>query len=393
MVTKITATKANYAPFWDNYVNKRPESNLYHLFAWRNVIEKTYGHKTYYLMATNDIQPSTGSERSSLSTLQRKMNFDLVVGILPLVLLRHVFFGNSLVSLPFFDMGGIIANDIKTEELLLREAIGLCHKLKAAQIELRHVKPLSLLANSPQSTIHSPDDARISYQASDTNSVFLAPSHKVRLLLSLPASSDVLMKSFKSKLRSQIRKPLKNGLIPKIGGLELLNDFYRVFSINMRDLGSPVHSKNLMKNVLEEFADKARIIVVYKDNHPLAASMIVGFKDTLQNPWASALRQYSHLSPNMLLYWTMLEYACDNGYSCFDFGRSSPDGGTYRFKKQWGAKPSKLYWHYISVDGKPINPVESGENAKFQKAITCWQKLPVSLTRILGPLIRKRISL
>jgi len=121
----------------------------------------------------------------------------------------------------------------------------------------------------------------------------------------------------------------------------------------MRDLGSPVHSKTLIQNVIEEFTDQFKIILVYKGNQPVACSIIVGFKDILQNPWASALRQYSRLSPNMLLYWAMLEHGCDTGYEYFDFGRSSPDEGTYKFKKQWGSKPKPLHWQYIYLKNKP----------------------------------------
>jgi len=212
------------------------------------------------------------------------------------------------------------------------------------------------------------------------------------MLLDLPESIETLMKSFKAKLRSQIKKPMKEGLRPKVGNLELLDDFYKVFSINMRDLGSPVHSKKLMQKVLQEFPENAKIVIVYKKNAPIASSLIIGFKDTLENPWASSLREYSRLAPNMLLYWTMLEYACDNGYAYFDFGRSSPDEGTYKFKEQWGSKPTPLHWHYISLDGKPIDE-ETSEKSQFGKAIQFWQKLPVSFTRIIGPPIRKHIGL
>jgi len=212
------------------------------------------------------------------------------------------------------------------------------------------------------------------------------------MLLTLPKSSETLMKSFKSKLRSQVKKPIKEGLKSKVGGLELLDDFYKVFSINMRDLGSPLHSRKLIKHVLEEFSEKARIVLVYKDSEPLACSIIVGFNDTLENPWASALRQYNRLSPNMLLYWTMLEYACENRYKYFDFGRSTPDEGTYRFKEQWGAKPEPFHWHFISLNGQPINE-DTSEKSKFDKAIQYWQKLPVPVTKILGPMIRKHIGL
>ena len=227
---------------------------------------------------------------------------------------------------------------------------------------------------------------------SKTPLTYATKSHKVRMLLNLPESSEKLMKSFKSKLRSQVKKPIKEGLNSKIGGLELLDHFYNIFSINMRDMGSPVHSKRLMRHVLEEFPDSAKIVVVYKDNQPLACSMMAGFKDVLENPWASALREYSSLSPNMFLYWTMLEYATDNDFNCFDFGRSSPDRSTYKFKKQWGAKPMPLFWHYISLNGEPIGE-EASEKSNFDKAIQCWQKLPLSVTKIVGPIVRKHIGL
>ena len=94
----------------------------------------------------------------------------------------------------------------------------------------------------------------------------------------------------------------------------------------------------------------------------------------------------------MLLYWTMLEYACDKGFKRFDFGRSSPDEGTYKFKKQWGSEANQLYWHYISLNGKQIK-AEGLEQSKFAKAIEYWQKLPVPVTKILGPVIRKHIGL
>jgi len=267
-------------------------------------------------------------------------------------------------------MGGILADDSVTEQTLLDEAIKIGRRLKVNDIELRHRKP---------SIQHS--TLKIKNYSS-----------KVRMLLELPESSEVLMKSFKSKLRSQIKKPVKEGLTSKVGGVELLEDFYGIFAINMRDLGSPVHSKKLMKSVLEEFPDQAGIVIVYKEELPVASSMIVGFGNTLENPWASSLREYSRLAPNMLLYWTMLEYACSNGYKFFDFGRSSPDEGTYKFKKQWGAEPEPLNWQYIFLKGEPEES-QSTDKSKFKKAISYWRKLPVFVTKIVGPRVRKHIGL
>ena len=380
MTINIKIIQSSVADIWDVYIHANSAATLYHLFGWKNVIKKTYGHKTYYLIAT---QPGKlNNANNSINTTDPSCSTNEVVGVLPLVHLQHFMFGNSLISIPFFDLGGILADNKEAEEALLSEAIKLGQKLKVNNIELRQIKPLAWFYSTNSIT-----------RGNLINAATCAiKSHKVRMLLELPDSSEALMKSFKSKLRSQIKKPLKEGLVSIIGGMELLNDFYDVFSVNMRNLGSPVHSKRLIRNVIEEFPDKSRIVMVYKGKHPMAGSIITGFNNILENPWASSLRQYCRLSPNMLLYWTMLEYACDNGYSYFNFGRSSPDEGTYKFKKQWGAKPEPLYWHYLSVNGATID-CEISEKSKFNKAIQYWQKIPVSVTKVIGPKIRKHIGL
>ena len=390
---KIVHLKDTDFKYWDDYVRRHPQSTVYHLSGWKRVIEKTYGHNTYYVMAIKDnskyeTRNSKPERNFQHSALNSKLN---LVGILPLSHLKHFLFSNSLISIPFFDLGGILADDEETEKALLKEAIKIGHDLKVKDIELRHTEPLSWLAHSSGHTAHSQNETTTGHELSTIS--YSTKTHKVRMLLDLPGSSEILMKSFKAKLRNQIKKPLKEGVKATVDDVELLDDFYKVFTINMRDLGSPVHSKKLIRNVLKEFPEKSKIVMIYKDDQPLACSLIVGFKNTLENPWASSLREYSRLSPNMLLYWTMLEYACDNGYDHFDFGRSSPEEGTYKFKEQWGAKPAPLHWHSFSLEGKSTLSAEVSEKSGFDKAIQYWQKLPVSITKIIGPSIRKHIGL
>ncbi len=343
---------------WDSYVMNHPEGTYCHLSGWKNVIEEAYAHKTYYLMAINE-------------NLHGKIS-----GILPLVHLKHFLFGNHLVSIPFFDLGGLLTDNQKEETALLSEAIRLGSQLGVDKIELRqtNVLPGAKLIMKENHSLQTKTD-------------------KVRMLLSLPDAPEILMNSFKSKLRSQINKPLKEGLHSKVGGRELLGDFYCLFSVNMRDLGSPVHSKKLLELVLKKFSEEAKLVVVYKGKQPLAGSLVFGHKTILENPWASALRDFSTLSPNMLLYWTMLEYACNQGFRVFDFGRSTPGEGTYKFKEQWGARPVPLYWHYFGLNARSLRAGASSERSRFEKAIKCWQKLPVSVTRLIGPYIRKNIGL
>jgi FemAB-related protein (PEP-CTERM system-associated) len=384
---------------WDAYVHAHPRATLYHLSGWKNVIEKTYGHKTYYLMAMKRNFEEPDYDPAAMS---HELDSNRLVGILPLVHLKHFLVGNSLVSLPFFDLGGILADHEETEGVLLAHVLELGKRLGVNHVELRNVSPLRALAKihdirgtNPKRLADldstSPTRAKVSSHAINASNLIMR-THKVRMLKELPNSSESLWKSFKSKLRSQIRKSMKEGVEARIGGRALLDHFYHVFSINMRDLGSPLHSKKMVRGVLEAFPEESKIVVVYKNKRPVACSLVVGFHHVLENPWASALREYSKLAPNMLLYWSMLEYACDNGYTRFDFGRSTPYEGTYRFKLQWGTEPHPLYWTYLSVDGKPI-VADIREKWKFERAISVWKKSPVGLTKVIGPRIRKYVAL
>lgn len=329
---------------WNRYVERSGEASPYHQAGWKNVIERSFGHHTYYLL-------SQDSQRT-------------LVGILPLVQLKSLLFGNFMVSLPYLNYGGICADRPDVYHELLQEAIRIAHRQNAAHIELRETR-----------SVH--------------NGLAVKTS-KVTMRLDLPDTADDLWKMFSHKLRSQIKRPQKAGITARIGRENELDAFYAVFSANMHRLGTPVYSKQFFMHILEEFPTSTWICSVYKDKIPVASGFLIGFKNTMEIPWASSLHRFNHHSPNMLLYWSALELACNKRFRVFDFGRSSPDEGTYRFKEQWGGKPSTLYWYYWTRNGRGL-PELNPRNPKYKFAIKVWRKLPLSLTRLLGPSIVKKL--
>ncbi len=336
---------------WDEYITLHPDASPYHLFAWKTAVEDAYKHKGYYLMAEEGL------------TLH---------GVLPLIFMKPPLRPGQLVSLPFCDLGGVLSSCDEASDKLINETMLLARKLKAKRIELRSQEPTP------------------SYQVKDLS--VSIQSHKVCMLLKLPSSSNQLMDNFKSKLRSQIRKAEKNGLQFMWGGLEELDDFYLIFCRNMRELGSPVHSKEWFKCIIQHYGDSVRLGLVYYENKPIGGGIILSARNKVCVSWASTLRNYNRLSPNMLLYWNFLKYSADSGYTWFDFGRSTPDEGTYKFKLQWGAKPEPLYWDNISMNGKEQRS-DTKTSSKRELVEQIWQKLPFSLTNYIGPSIRKHISL
>jgi FemAB-related protein (PEP-CTERM system-associated) len=158
----------------------------------------------------------------------------------------------------------------------------------------------------------------------------------------------------------------------------------------MRDLGSPPHSREFIAGILEQFPDNSWLITIRSNNRPVSAGLLLAYKDTMEIPLASTIRDVNSFSMNMLLYWEVLQFAINRGCKSFDFGRSSKDTGTYNFKKQWGAKPRQLYWHYWL--GKTLEiPAISPTNPKYALIIYIWRRLPVFVTTLLGPWIVKNI--
>lgn len=340
----VTEIEKDNAVEWNEYVLRHPAASGYHLSGWRRVIEEVFGHETRYLMAKS---PEGNAQ-----------------GILPLVLLSSRLFGRFLVSMPFLNYGGVLSDNAEAKQALLDAAVDIGKQTGASHIELRHLEP--------------------------TEIEWPCKRHKVSMRLDLPSEFEILWKEFSSKLRSQVRRAQKEGMGVQVGGEEALDHFYGVFSRNMRDLGTPVYSRNFFKSILKHFPKEAHIAVVSLGKQPLAAGFLCNFRDTIEIVWASSDRRYNHLAPNMLLYSTVLEYACKEGFRRFDFGRSTPGSGTYRFKEQWGAKPVPLFWYYWMREESAL-PNISPSNAKFQLGIALWRKMPVTLTRWLGPSIVKFI--
>ncbi len=289
-----------------------------------------------------------------------------VDGVLPLVRVESWLFGKFLVSLPYLNTGGVWATNQRAAAELVSAACDLADKLDVRYLELRHEIPV----------VHE----KLTVNRED----------KVHMRLALPQSEQELDASFKSKLRSQIKKTHEHGLQVQWGGRELLSRFYAVFAINMRDLGTPVFSKNLFAQILHAFPDTAELCVVSKEQHAVAAGLLIHYPgERTEVPSASSLRSYNWTGANMWMYRQMLGRAIERGSPQFDFGRSSQGSGTYRFKAQWGAAPHAAVWQYYVRKGRAEDLRPS--SPQNQRLVKLWQKLPLSVSRWLGPSIVRGI--
>jgi len=289
---------------------------------------------------------------------------DKVVGIFPLIQLKSLLFGNFMVSMPYFNYGGIVADSHEVLMSLISSAHELYDELGCSHIEIRF---------DSEQKIELP-----------------VRTDKIAMLLDLPDDPDDLWQAIGSKRRAQVKRPIREGVKFLSGGTELLDDFYYVFSKNMRDLGTPVYSKQFFRVILDTFSENTFIAVVRLNGEAVSAGFLIGNNGKLEIPWASTLRKVNRLGVNMYLYWNILKTAIEKNFQVFDFGRSSKDAGTLNFKKQWGGYEKQLYWYYDLPEGEPL-PNLNPSSKKFGTAISVWKKIPVTLTNLIGPSIVKNL--
>jgi FemAB-related protein (PEP-CTERM system-associated) len=326
---------------WDRFVDAQPGASVYLLSGWSLLAREVFGHDTWFIEA-----------RDAAGVL---------CGVLPVVHQKSLL-GNFATSVAFFNYGGALCREAAVAQDLMQHARSRAEAAGCSYLELRDVAQ------------HGGD--------------WSVRTDKVSMVLPLPDSFDKLTKQLGSKLRSQAKRADREQPAVRIGGRELADDFYGVFAHNMRDLGTPVYPRKFFHAMLKQFPEQCHVLVVDCRGRPAAAAFIVMHNRMAEIPWAACRAEAKPLGFNMKLYWEVLSFVTAQGCSSFDFGRSTVDAGTYRFKQQWGAKPVQLYWHRWERRRAPGGAQASGSSGRLMRyASAMWQRLPVGVANVLGPAV------
>jgi FemAB-related protein (PEP-CTERM system-associated) len=327
---------------WEHYLQTSPNATFAHELGWRNVVEKTYHHTPYYLMAIES---------------------NAIEGLLPLFLIKSRIFGTFLATAPYLSYGGLLAKDPLIANCLVDAARELARVERAKYVEIRGLQQVG--------------------QA-------LALKDKYcTLVLRLTSDPQTLWAQFEGRARKAVRKALRCNL-SVARGHQLVEIFADMLSQHMRELGTPFHRTIFYRNILAEFPDRSEILMVHHDGQFLGGLLLVTSKDTVFPLYGGVLGQYRSSSPMSLLIWETIRYGCEQGFACLDFGRSRWESGTFLFKRQWAARPVPLFYEYQLGSGVCMSDMDPN-NPKFRLPIAIWRRLPLAVTRALGPYIIRDI--
>lgn len=337
---KVLTPKARSG--WDAYVASAPGATFFHRSGWWEIVEDELGHRCHYLYA----------ERSGRT-----------VGVLPLAEVRSRLFGHALISMAFCVYGGIVADD--------GEAAGA---LRAAAVELakqRRVDYLELRNRQPDGSSWPAKDLYVTFRKA------LLPEHEANF------------QAIPRKQRAMVRKGIDAGL--RVSEASDFEKFYSVYSESLRNLGTPVLPRRFYARVRRVFGDACELTVVEHRAKPVAAVMTFYFRDEAHPYYGGSIRAARGLAANDFMYWAVMQRAVERGAKTFDFGRSKRDTGSFHFKRHWGFEPQPLYYQFKLVQAEGI-PNVSPANPKYRFFIRAWQRLPLAVSRVAGPMIARNLA-
>lgn len=329
---------------WDAYVRAHAAGSFFHLSAWRRVIERAYpGHEAHYLYTERDGR---------------------LTGVLPLFAAGGRPFTRALVSVPVGVHGGVLADDTEAALLLREGATAIAEKERLPYVEYKTEKRVF-------DDLPTKGDLYFTFR----QELF---GDREKQLSAIPRKTRaVLRDSERARLEGSYNR-------------SDLEAFYDLYALTLRNLGTPMFPKELFAASLEEFPDACDIVTVRQCGRIIATVLNYYYEGVMLPFFAGVLPEARDVGVNNYVYWYMLETGHARGYRVFDFGRSKADTGPFKFKKHFGMEPIPLEYQYELVTANEL-PSVNPTNPKYKKAIETWQKLPVELTKRIGPAIARRL--
>lgn len=343
IISRLSTSDIAGTQRWNAFVQGCPEATFFHRAEWQTIIRDVFRHPTHFLMAENNGE---------------------IEGILPLAHVKSLLFGNSLIALPFSVYGGVAANTPKAVAALENEARKLAIQLGVDHLEFRN-----------QNARHPEWPTQNLY---------------VTFIRRIPDVLDEKMLCIPQKRRNMVRKAIKLGLYATHG--DNVDEFFPVYAENVRDHGTPALPKAYFSKLMEAFGDDCEILTVRNaEGKPVSAILSFYFRDRVLAYYAGERAIARSTAANDLKYWSLMQRAASRGASIFDLGRSKKGTGSFEFKRLWEFNAEQLNYEYVLIKANGI-PQNNPMNPKYRLFIAIWQRFPIPLANLLGPMIVRNLG-
>ncbi|MDB5730030.1 MAG: peptidoglycan bridge formation protein FemAB, partial [Noviherbaspirillum sp.] len=253
---------------WDEFVLGCPEATFYHRAGWQAVIERTFGHRTWFMYA------ESGGR---------------ILGVLCLAEIKSRMFGHSLASLPFCVYGGIAATAAPARQALDAAARELAAKLNVGHLEYRNLQPQH--ADDPD------------WQGKDLYVTFRKQ---------ISANDEENMLAIPKKQRAMVRKGIKAGLQSCVD--DKVDRFFDAYSVSVHRLGTPVFPKKYFRLLKEIFGNDCDVVTITKDGRTISSVLSFYFRDEVLPYYGGGTSEAREVAGNDFMYWELMRRAAERGF-------------------------------------------------------------------------------
>lgn len=333
-------------PGWDELVQSHPDSSIFHLSGWAEVLKRTYGFSPHYILSV---------EKSDLRFA------------LPLFEIRSVLTGRRGVSLPFSDYCDplVVNNESAFEILPWLYAYGKARGW--GYIELRTRKELP-------------------YGLSPSESFF-------RHELELQPDPDKIISTFRKGTVGTIRKAKKEGVEVRVDfSVEGVNEYYRLNCMTRREHGLPPQPYRFFALLHKYLISKGYGFVVLAEikGVTIAGNLYLHFGDRAYHKYGASDRRFKDIGAGNLVMWEAIRWYAENGFRALCFGKTELfQNGLRLYKTGWGTRESKIqYLRYDLVKGECV--VHSSRVKGFHNQF--FRAMPIPVSRAIGSILYRHMA-
>lgn len=334
-------------------MGKHPRASVFHSTPWLQALARTYG-----------FEPVAYTTTPPGEDLENAMVFCRVESWVT---------GRRLVSLPFSDHCQPLVDTREDQDVLTAALEQEVRREDYGYLEVRPLEAFEVATPLRHTTV-------------------TYAFH----LLDLRSNLDTIFNNFhKSSTQRKVRRAEREGLTYREGSTpELLDVFYRLFTLTRKRQGLAPQSRKWFANLMDCFGGALKVRVALKGEQPIAAIVTLRHKDTLTYKYGCCDPRFNNLGCMHLLFWNAIQEAKASGLRFLDFGRSDADQqGLITFKSRWGATRSVLtYSRYGSAEKSTHIFDLYSSKWKSRAAKYTLKRIPPALLPMIGGIMYKHIG-
>jgi hypothetical protein len=332
---------------WNDVVERSPHSTLYHSWKWLKLMEK------YSVIKIAGIQ--SGARLYPVMIMEKND----IVGIYPLFLfsLARLQFCYSPPSHTETMYLGPLIPDIDTtkqekKQIFLVEMQQVMDRFMKKDLKSNYIQ----IKTSPGF-----EDCRSFRWGGYT----IEPRFTYHI--DLREGTEKIWKGFNRSLRYYIEKAKKEGIVVSEGDKE---DAYYIYDL-LKERKRLTSSKEFLGSAFDILStNQIKIFIAKADSERLSGIITLIHKDTVSFWMGSPKYSYKGISPNELVLWESIRWACEQGYSTYEIV-GADDYALFQFKRKFNGKiipyyHMKWYSKILNVGAAVSSSIKKRNNNLFE---------------------------